>query len=291
MGFFDFMDPLGIDLVGGQFKKQFNQAFDPENPEAMDPVLADILAGKGGADYQALTDKDGNLLDRFKLKGEADVNVGSNLNDLIARLNGINLNKDGLEAIRKRALSPGQSQWADLMMQKQGIEEGAAMDAASRSGTAATNKAFSDLAVRGGLSKGARERIATKGNNALAMAKADARRQGMLDRFGIGTTDEAQKLDLLKGLPGMEVQALQPEMNKTSMWADLADSETNRKMNLDLSNRNYRTDINKNNLDSLIKDVGGRNTYEQGKYAERMKAWAANKQAQATAAAGDDGKK
>lgn len=232
-----------------------------------------------------------------------DVGMTSNIAGLEGRLNNINLNTQGLEAIRNRALSYGPSAWATGMLGKQGVEEATARDNNSRLGRTALTSAENDLAMNGGLSGGARERLARMGNRDIASGAQSVARQGQLDRFGIGTSDEEQRLDLLKNLPGMEIAALQPELQKTSMWSGLADTEANRKLGLDLGNRdfeanrqkfNIQTDIDrqKYNTDSLfrnnsfniqnsIAEKRARDEAELAKYQTTMAAYGANRTADA----------
>lgn len=250
-----------------------------------DPILDQLLAGldpaKGPA-FTSLADGSGNLLDKYKLQAKPDIGFQSSLDQLSQKLGGINLNTQGLEEIRKRALATGPSDWANLQTQIQGINENQQMDNAATSNNSGTAKAYSDLATHGGLSSAARERVATKGARDLATGKMGVARQGSLDRLGIASTDETNKLDLLKSLPASEVSALQPELQKTSMWSNMSDTENARQQALGLANRDYSTGVDKANLSTLTGDVTAKNAAAQAKYEEQMKGWAADRQATAT---------
>ena len=279
----------GAKIVGGDYPEEFKQFVSPELArEASAAGMMTPTEDPRPAIPEAFStlDENGNLKSQYKLGARGDVAFASNLKELNDRLSGINLNKEGLEAIRKRALTQGPSEWQNLMLQKQGLEESGLRDRAGNQEASARSGAYSQLAAKGGLSTGARERLARSGAEGLAQTMQDISRGGAESRLGIATEDERQKLDLLKGLPGMEVQALQPEFEKTRMWGTLADSESGRKQNLDLANRAYGTSIDQFNIANTLGEVGRKDANRLGEYQEKMKAYAAEKQAQATAASG-----
>ncbi len=184
--------------------------------------------------------------------------------EIQARLDALKLDTSGLDAFRKEALRRGPSTWANLQNQKQFAEEGNARDQATSQGRSARAGAESDLAMRGGLSSGARERIARKGaSDVLAMGQ-DVSRQGNLNRMQIGIQDQTNKIGELSQLPGMENQAFQPLLQKESMWDTAKQSDMARQ----LAENNQR------------------NQYNQNVYQQQMSAWAADRQAYATENAG-----
>lgn len=236
---------------------------------------------------QGLADPNTGLLKKqFNLSALPAIGMTSNLDELKSRLGGINLNTQGLEAIRSRALQTGMSPWANMMMERQGVEEAGARDTTTKSNARAGVEAMNDLAMRGGLSGGARERLALQTKRGGEEALQGVARQGMLDRLGIQTTDEDKKTQMLMQLPGMEVQALQPELQKTSMWQSLADSESGRKADLDIKNRAYQSEIEKINIANALGEKKAADEDRLRRYEEQMKTWAANKQAEATANSG-----
>lgn len=254
--------------------------FDAINSKYLDDMI------KQRPTYSSIRDENGNLLDQFKLKAQPNVGFNSNIEQLMQQLSGINLDKTALNKLQDTALSTDNSPWANLMLQKNDVDTASAMDKAGLAGNAATGSAFSDLARRGGISAGARERLATKGERNTMMAKQGVGRDAETNRLGILTNDANQKMDILKQLPGMQVQSLQPELAKTGMWGQMADSEAARKQGLDVANRDYATGVDKTNLASSIGDVKNKQDFDMTQYQELMKAWAANKQADATANSG-----
>lgn len=263
--------PTADQIVGKNLPNQ-TQIAKPD-PYAGMPAYPDITN---------LLDPNGNLKSNYALAAQGDVGFTSNINDLQNRLNGIQLNKQGLEAIRKRALTEGPSDWEKLALQKQKLEEGTALDNAAAQSRSGLSSSYSDMARRGGLSTGARERLARAGSRDLLQQRQQTARTGMGQRLDISTAGENQRLDLLKQLPGMEVQALQPEIQKTSMWQNMAQDEAARKQNLDLANRQYSTDVNKFNLANVMGEVGRQDAAKLAQYQEKMKAYIGDKQAEAT---------
>ena len=237
---------------------------EPSRSSSVDQALPTVPV------YSELLNPDGTLKSELQLKGQT-----SDLPELDKRLSGIQLNKEGLTEIRKRALSTGQSEWEKMMLGKQGVEEGAAMDKSAQEAAANASNALSQLAMKGGYSSGARERIADNSSRDTSLARQGVLRQGMLDRFTIGTKAEDQKLDLLRNLPGMEQEALKPEFAKVDAWRATSEAEKGRE--LDIAKQNQAAALKRNEL----QDLGKYKNYE-----EQMKLYAANKTGDAQANAG-----
>lgn len=215
--------------------------------------LIDPKTGKLGANYQV----------------EA---APSNMPALEQMLAGIQLNTQGLDKLRGEALREAgtDSVWAQIARQQQAMEEQSVLDKAARAGAASTASAFSNLARRGGTSAGARERLASGGALNLMRGRQDVAMEGAKARANISATDEGNRLSLLRELPGMEVAALQPGLQKTNIWAQMAGQESAQKF-----------DANKFNVSNLIGERDKRADFDMGKYAEIMKAWGADRTAQA----------
>jgi hypothetical protein len=199
--------------------------------------------------YLASTDMNGNLLNQFSLTGKLGDDV--------------NLNTQGMDAIRGRALSTEQSPWAKMATDKLAIEEQNAADKANRQGAAAQNQAYNELASRGGLSGGQRERLAMQGQRGLFQANQDIKNQGLLNRLNVNLQDQQSKDQMLMQLPGMD-------MNKA---------------NFDQSQRAYRNTAQDLDIQRGMKDVTGLNAFNAGAYTDEMQAWGAAKSADAQAKA------
>lgn len=181
---------------------------------------------------------------------------------------GLNVNTSALEELRNRGLSKGPSSYANILTEKQGLEEQDAISKAVRNAVGSNSSAFSEMARRGGLSSGARERLALSGERAATEGKQGVLRQGMQDRLGITAADEDRKLGILQNLPGMELGLGQA------------------KSNLDLANRQYGTDVDRMNIAGALSEVGRQDAFKMNEYQEKMKMYGAEKTAQAQANAG-----
>lgn len=180
--------------------------------------------------------------------------------ELDARLKGINLDTKGLEKFRSMALRDSPSPWAQMMTAKQYAEEGAAKDRGVTQVRSGVRTAEADLASKGGLSSGARERIARGGAKDLLAVGQDVARSGNLNRMQIGINDEQNKITQLSMLPGMESSAFGDTLKKESMWDQARQQDIQR----------------------AVEENNRRNQYNQNVYQQQMNAWAANRQAQAT---------
>src|SRR3990167_1920404 len=132
--------------------------------EAPQPGVAGVAPG--GTDipytyprYEAQVGENGLILDKYRLLADPSLEQQTKgyLGDYVG-----DLNTQGLQALRTRALSQAPSAWANLATQAQRLEEQGARDLAQRTGAGQRASAWSQLASRGGLSGGERERIATE---------------------------------------------------------------------------------------------------------------------------------
>lgn len=200
--------------------------------------------------YNSLRDKESGLL------------ANKNLN--LTAGPDINLNTQGLEAIRKRALTEGPSTWAALQNQRQALEEAQARTDAGAQAASAGAQARSQLASRGGLTGGSAERLAASNAKNLMRSRQQVGAQGALDRSNTALQDEQMRMDLLKTLPGMEVQSLQPQFQ----------------------NRQMGMQAQQFNIEQALKDKYAEDQYNMAKYQEDMKSYAAAQQANAIGGAG-----
>lgn len=183
------------------------------------------------------------------------------------RLGGINLDTRGLDKFRSEAMRTGPSTWAQMAEAKQRDEESMARGSGARQAASARGGAMSQLASRGGLTSGARERLSRGGAEDLLNMQQDIGRQGRTNRLQIGMSDEQNRVQQLGMLPGMEIAALQPELQKFSMWSSGRQQDVANKMN----------------------EAAARNAFEAKKYAEQMAGYGAERSAQATVEANKGG--
>lgn len=137
----------------------------------------------------------------------------------------------GIQQIRNEALrSPGQaSEWAQMALGKQGFEEQQGLNRIAQQMAGAQSQALSNLAMRGGLQSGARNRMAMQGARDQMMGMQDVRAQGINQRYDIGLQDEANRQKWLSGLAAQEEAYQAPQrFNITNQLATIGSNANNR---------------------------------------------------------------
>lgn len=116
------------------------------------------------------------------------------------------LDNDVYRNLKSQSMNKGLNPWASLALSRQrAMAENLKEEAAERSG-AENAMAMGKLAAQGGLSSGARERVAAGGaKNYLDMVQ-DVNRQGELNAMNIGISDAENKMKMLDRAAGMESQ-------------------------------------------------------------------------------------
>lgn len=225
-------------------------------------------------DYASMIDpKTGQLESRFQLGAAEKVSPWAD-----EQLGKLNLNTEGIDKLRGIGTGTGRTDWANLAIQRQGVEEAAARDEANTSADRNASNIWNQLAMRGGASGGERERAAAEGVLSGRNAVASVNRQGMLDRFAIDEKDQGTRMDVLKSLPGLENTALDPQFKKIQLAGQAKESDINR----DVNTRQF-------NITNLVKDFQNKNQFDQDKYSQGMQAWAAGKTADAQTKAASGG--
>lgn len=176
------------------------------------------------------------------------------------QLGGVNMNQEGLNRFRSEALRTGPSAWSRLANEQQRGEESQARESVARQVYGANAGAMSQLAMRGGIDSGARERMARSGAQNMLNMGQDIRRQGSLNRMQIGMNDEQNRITQLGMLPGMESQFANFGLEKAKIGIGARQG--------DIANQ--------------IANQQGRNIFDLEMWKKRMEEQAAERQAQAT---------
>ena len=90
------------------------------------------------------------------------------------------------------------SPWATLAMEKQAAEQGQLFDNAVQNQASALAQGRNSLAMKGGLSSGASERMAMQGADDLAKNRQNILSQGVADRAGLGMQGAQMDTDINK---------------------------------------------------------------------------------------------
>lgn len=146
--------------------------------------------------------------------------------------------------LQEQAMSaPGESPWAKMQFEKQALEEQGLMDQTAASQAQALAQAQGQLMRQGGLSSGARTRLASQGAKDMMLAQQQARRAGMMDRLGIGEQDIGRQQDLLGRVSSTELEG------------------------------------QGQNLQSMLGDVKGKQAFDMERYGQQMAAYGAEQTA------------
>jgi hypothetical protein len=173
---------------------------------------------------------------------------------------------EGYSKVKEEALRKGPSEWLNLAKQRQQVEQSQALDQADRNALSGNAQARSSLAMRGGLSAGARERLGSQMQKDISSSRQNVAGQGILARASLD---------------------LQDETNRQGMLGKFAEAEGRLGMyNNDIGNKGQEFNI----LQSL-QEKGRGDDFATRQYEEQMKKWASERQAQATERSGGGGGK
>lgn len=174
--------------------------------------------------FQSMLDDKGELQSRFRLDPTQS---------------------EAFRTLRSRAFSQGPSSWAQLINQRQALEEQNAISQQARNAQQALSTGLSGLSRFGGLSGGARERLVAQSGRDAMLGRSRVRRDGMSDRLSTLAQDETQKQNLMGQIGQTELSAL----------------DTNQQR--------------------MLQDVVNKQNFDMQKYSEDMKAWGAKQTADA----------
>lgn len=189
--------------------------------------------------------------------------ISPGLND---QLDGIAMDTRGIDQFRNEALRGGPSAWAQLAGKQQDKQAMQARGAASKNAAGNAAEARGMLAMRGGLSSGARERIGRDSMRSQLAMDQQIGQNADNNKTQIGMNDEQNRINELGQLPGMENQRYASQLSGIQTGV-----------------QGQQYDIN-----NAVSQGDKRNLFNLQNYHEQMGAWGANKQANATA---DSGKK
>lgn len=166
-------------------------------------------------------------------------------------------NQQGLDKFRGEATRTGPSSWSALAKRNVNLQENQARDRAASDNASSTATARSNLAMRGGLSGGASERIAQGGARNYMNLGQQIGSQAAMGRNQVDINDEQNRIQQLGMLPGMEAQraGLYGQSRSFDVGQSAAEGER-------------------------------RNAFNSKRYADQMGAWGANQTANAQANSG-----
>lgn len=171
----------------------------------------------------------------------------------------------GYSEYKKEALRTGPSAWANLQQQQIASQTKSNQEAAARQAQSGENQVNNNLAMRGGVSAGARAMQARSSARDLLNARQQAARQGTTNTQQLASTDE---------------------QNRIAQLGNLQSSE----QSLGQYNKNIEGQQAQYNTNNLLNEKQGERTYNLNAYNKQMDTYAAEKQAEATRNSGGGGK-
>jgi hypothetical protein len=181
---------------------------------------------------------------------------------------------DAFGSLQDFASSQGPSNIAQAQLDFQNTQQQTAEDNAARQAASSAATAYDNLALTGGASSGARERLLDSAGQNQMNALQGISNQGLQARQGIIASDEARKFDTLSSLPGMG-QALDAystgidrgnqnfEFNRLGAQVGLADRDAGINNDWTLQQAGLDRDANTFNANTAIRGVDQSNMYDQ----------------------------
>lgn len=214
----------------------------------------------------------------------------------------------GVDVLAERAYGTEIDPWTKLQIEQQQMQESGAREDLLEQSARAQERAQQQLAMRGGLSEGARERLAQSGMEQRMTGMQNIGRAGEAQRLGILGQGEQQRLALQQMLPqqqmaleqygtGLDISerdkqlalqqanrqaemaaqqaAAQQGIQQTGLWGNMAQTEAARDLQTQLANQATQQKAGA----LALGDIRGLNEAQLRAYSEAMRGWAAEKTA------------
>jgi hypothetical protein len=194
------------------------------------------------------------------MKRPEDINYSPAYQDAWSLAPGAKIDPASLNALKAEGMRTGPSKWAVGAKSRQDLLDLSAIDQANKSAAGRTATARSNLAMRGGVGSGTNAYLERQGMRDAMEQGQEIGRQGNLNRLGMDTQDEQNRLGVMSQLPGADIAIRQPEL-QANMF-----------------------DVNQKTAEGARK-----NDFNLNKYDTQMKEWAGNQQAAAIAGSGKKG--
>jgi len=152
---------------------------------------------------------------------------------------------DAGKELTKRATEAGPSTWAQIQMQQNALQQQNALNDATQQAAGQNAQAQAQLAMRGGMGSGARERLASGSAWNQMAASQGIRNQGNQNALNIGIADQEQKNGMLGQAAGLETGMSQFNVGQANTAGGM-------------------------NVQNAVGDVRGRGDFEMQRYGQQM---------------------
>ena len=254
-------------------------------------------------DFKSILNADGTLKDEYKYTPEdftAKEYEAQNYDAKILDMDDekFQLDNTAYDELNKVGLGQKDSAWYGAAKDAQGIANLDLLERTKQEAASQAASAQANMAMTGGLRGGARERLATQGMEQGLLASQGARRQGNLANLGLDVQHGQQQMDILKSLPGMDVnrknytsgleqfnigQQNQAGMFNTNSANQAGMFNTGEANRAGMYNAGEADSAAMNDIRNLMSGVGDVNRRGEYEYTTDMTAYGANKTADALA--------
>jgi hypothetical protein len=145
------------------------------------------------------------------------------------------------DILQQRAFGTEESPWLKMQLEQQQLGQQQAREDLSGTSALRQQEQLDQLAMQGGLSSGARERIGRQSLQGRMMQEQQLARQGQMDRMGLRSAEEQRRMQLQQQMPGMQLgldqyqtglhqQNRASDFQKASMWQQQANVDEQRRL-------------------------------------------------------------
>lgn len=182
----------------------------------------------------------------------------------------------------QRATSKEPSEWLKLQLQNQQLEQNQATDTAAQTAASQAAQARAQLSMRGGLSGGSRERLASQAARQTALSRQGILTEGMKQRLGLQTSEEENKQKLLSQAAGLEtdIGKMNKQLEYNTKSFNTAQDIQNQRYNQEMAKK-----IEQQNIANKTAERNAKMGFNMSAWQELMRQQAANRNADATLAA------
>lgn len=166
----------------------------------------------------------------------------------------------GLQAYKNEALRTGPSKGSMLAMDRIRMDDIAGRDRAAKSAAGEAANARSNLAMRGGIGSGARERVARDAIRGGLASSQDVSRTTANNNSQTMMNDEGNRLNMLSGLG----------------------EQQNSYMKIPLEKARIQATADQTDASNYMKTNSEQNAWNRDMWGQKMQGWAANRTANAT---------
>ncbi|MCP3682932.1 MAG: hypothetical protein GY861_09600 [bacterium] len=276
----------------------------------MDPTMKGVWGQRPDTEM-AIDPETGELLPQYQMQWQGIQNAPRKYTyqDMVGGLEGISPYETGqyfeeagagYGTLAERAYGTETDPWTQKLLESQQLGQATQGDVLSQQMASERTRMMEDLAARGGLEGGARERLVRSTGRDTMAERQRLAREGMQQRLGIESEAERQRLGLQERLPGMAMGLEQHERDvatsKQKLEMDKIDRLTQQSntiheatMKREIANKMGQLGVDQANIAQALTELRGKNASELQKWMELAGLAGASETAKAQTAASEGG--